>query len=281
MSIIIGIDPHKSSHTAVAIDEGEEELARVRVLATRRQVDHLMDWAGPFEKRTWAIESAGGLGYLLSQQLIAAGEEVLDVPATLASRIGMLASGRSNKNDPTDARSVAIAALRSASLRAVRPTDSVTEVLRLLAKRNSDLGNQRTQVVSRLHALLQTLSPGGISKDLYASDAERFLGAVRPQSPVEQARCDMAYELLDAPPRRSAQGLTPADPRCGQGLGNHVDRPLRGGPDHRQHAHRLHGRRSPVRQSGPVRRLQRHRPDRAVLRGERLSTASPSVATAS
>ena len=38
-----------------------------------RQVDRLMSWTEPFDKRTWAIESAGGLGYLLAQQLVARG----------------------------------------------------------------------------------------------------------------------------------------------------------------------------------------------------------------
>jgi len=50
------------------------------------------------------------LGYWLAQQLVAAGETVLDVPATLASRIRVLGTGRSDKNDPNDALSVAIAA---------------------------------------------------------------------------------------------------------------------------------------------------------------------------
>ena len=84
-SVIIGVDPHKASHTAVAIGDDERELGSVKVRATRRQVAQLLSWAEPFEKRTWAIESAGGLGYLLSQQLVAAGEDVIDVPATLAS----------------------------------------------------------------------------------------------------------------------------------------------------------------------------------------------------
>ncbi len=79
MNVVIGVDPHKASHTAVAIDRAEDELSRVRVRATRRQVDQLLNWAEPFEKRTWAIESAGGLGYLLAQQLVARGEQVLDV----------------------------------------------------------------------------------------------------------------------------------------------------------------------------------------------------------
>ncbi len=73
----------------------------------------------PFPARTWAIESAGGLGCLLAQQLVAAGEDVVDVPATLASRVRVLASGRSNENDPSDARAVAVAALRTPALRSV------------------------------------------------------------------------------------------------------------------------------------------------------------------
>ena len=111
MPVIIGIDPHKATHTAVAIDCCETELATITVRATGRQTDRLLGWAEPFEQRTWAIESAGGLGYLLAQQLVGAGEHVLDVPATLASRVRVLGTGKSDKNDPNDARSVAIAAL--------------------------------------------------------------------------------------------------------------------------------------------------------------------------
>ena len=136
MNVMIGIDPHKASHTAVAIDEAEDAVSSVKVRATRRQVEQLVRWAEPFEKRKWAIESAGGTGYLLAQQLVAQGEEVLDVPATLAARIRVLATGRSNKNDPNDAHSIAVAALRAPSLRNVERADH-SEVLRILAKRKS------------------------------------------------------------------------------------------------------------------------------------------------
>ena len=80
------IDPHKASHTAVAIGRDEDQIAPLR--CGPRSARSTSSWAGrkPFEKRTWAIESVGGLGYLLAQQLVARGEDVLDVPATLASR---------------------------------------------------------------------------------------------------------------------------------------------------------------------------------------------------
>jgi hypothetical protein len=35
MAVMIGVDPHKGSHTAVAIDRDETELASVTVRATR------------------------------------------------------------------------------------------------------------------------------------------------------------------------------------------------------------------------------------------------------
>jgi transposase len=195
MGIIIGIDPHKATHTAVAIGSDEAELATVTVRATRQQTDKLLGWAEPFKKRTWAIESAGGLGYLLAQQLVDAGEHVLDVPATLASRVRVLGTGKSDKNDSNDARSVAIAALRSPGLRSVYAADHA-EVLRLLAKRNRDIGDHRTQVVCRLHALIAGLEAGGIAKELNASDADGLLGRFEASSPVEHTRHQLALELL-------------------------------------------------------------------------------------
>src|ERR1035441_3111591 len=84
MTIIIGIDPHKATHTAVAIGSDESELATVTIRATRQQTDKLLSWAEPFEERTWAIESAGGLGYLLAEQIVRAGGQARALPVTHA-----------------------------------------------------------------------------------------------------------------------------------------------------------------------------------------------------
>jgi hypothetical protein len=51
-------------------------------------------------------------------------------------------------------------------------------VLRLLAKRNMDIGNQGTRVVCRLHAMLAELAPGGFAKEMYVPDAERLMTKV-------------------------------------------------------------------------------------------------------
>ena len=125
MVTTIGIDPHKATHTAVAIDEFETVLGELTIPAGRYQAKRLIGWASGLDGdgRLWAVESAGGLGYLLSQQLVAGGEHVVDVPAVLASRVRVLSSGRSNKNDPNDARAVAIAALRQPGLAVVEPEE--------------------------------------------------------------------------------------------------------------------------------------------------------------
>jgi transposase len=195
MEVVIGIDPHKASHHAFAVDEREVELAQLSVRATRTQTQRLLAWAEPFEQRVWAVEGADGLGYLLSQQLVAAGERVVNVPATLAARTRVLGSTKSNKTDPNDARSVALTALCHDDLREAQAVGHA-EVLRLLAKRNMDIGDRRTQVVCRMHALLVELAPGGIAKEINASDVDGFLARLSPASPVEQIRFDLAVELL-------------------------------------------------------------------------------------
>jgi transposase len=78
--VMIGIDPHKSSHTAVAIGAGEQRLGELQVRACPSQADQLLAWAAAWPQRCRAVEGAAGLGRLLAQQLAAAGERVLDVP---------------------------------------------------------------------------------------------------------------------------------------------------------------------------------------------------------
>lgn len=192
---IIGIDPHKGSHTAAVLDERETLVGELRVDADRRQRDRLLKFAAPYAPRTWAIEAAGGLGALLAQQLVEVGETVLDVPPALSARARLLDSGQTDKTDPHDARSAAIVALRHASLQQVRPVDH-TAVLRLLADRRHDLIALRTRTVCRLHALICLLIPGGISQRVSADRAAKVLRSIRPTEAVALERKHMALELL-------------------------------------------------------------------------------------
>jgi transposase len=222
-AVMIGVDPHKGSHTSVALGADEEPLGQVRVRASAAQAERLLAWAAPWSQRTWAVEGAGGLGHLLAQQLVAAGERVLDVPPRLAARVRLLASGDTNKTDPNDARSVAIAALRSAACRPVRPDDHAS-VLKVWAKRHRDLGRARTQVACRLHAVLCELVPGGISKRISAAQAARVLDLVTPDGAVAQARRELAADFLedlrriDTQMRQTKKKLAAAVQACGTTL---------------------------------------------------------------
>jgi transposase len=194
--VMIGIDPHKSSHTAVAIGSGEEPLGELQVYACPSQAGTLLAWAAAWPERTWAVEGAAGLGHLLAQQLVAAGERVLDVQPKLAARVRLLEAGDTNKNDPNDALSVAIAALRSKARREVA-TDDYSAVLKVWAKRHRDLSRARNQVACRLHAVLCELVPGGFGKEITAGQAARVLEQVTPSGVIAQARFELAAQFLD------------------------------------------------------------------------------------
>ena len=149
MTVIIGVDPHKASHTAVAISDSEHELG-AQEGALRLPPGPSSCWRGRSRSRRGRGRSSPPADSAICWPSSSSppARRVVDVPATLASRVRVLATGRSNKNDPNDALSVAVAALRSPGLRQVVAAGH-SEVLRLLAKRNIDIGNHRTRVVCR------------------------------------------------------------------------------------------------------------------------------------
>jgi transposase len=120
---------------------------------------------------------------------------VLDVPPKLAARVRLLASGNVNKNDPSDARAAAVAALRSPACLPVRADDHAP-VLKIWAKRHRDLSRARNQVVCRMHAVLCDLVPGGVSKRITAGQAARVLEQAEPRGAVGAARWILAEQFL-------------------------------------------------------------------------------------
>jgi len=197
-TITIGIDPHKASHTAVAVDEFEFVVDEICIRSCPTQAVVLREWADGFrDDRIWAVESAQGLGYLLSQQLISAGETVIDVPAVRASRVRTLSTGRSQKNDPNDARSVAIAALRASDLAEVLPDDH-TRILRLLAKRHRDIGRAKNRECCRLHSLLLEMFPGGADYRMSSmTRVNAMLDRFTPVDSMGRQRLEIAQDFTD------------------------------------------------------------------------------------
>jgi len=107
MEVLIGVDPHKATNAAAAIDEHGEELVGQQATfpANRGGIRALERWARRFAERRWAIEGATGIGRPLAQKLAASGEEVVDVAPKLSAKVRVLSTGPSNarKNDRLDA----------------------------------------------------------------------------------------------------------------------------------------------------------------------------------
>jgi hypothetical protein len=100
--VVIAIDPHKASWTAVVVDVGLSAVAAVRVEVNRGGYRQLRRFAAGRPHARWAIEGAVGLGAPLTERLRADGITVIDVPAKLARRVRLLSTGHGRKSDQAD-----------------------------------------------------------------------------------------------------------------------------------------------------------------------------------
>ena len=194
--IVIGIDPHKSSHTATAVDPATNtDLGSIRIDATRTGYKTLIDWAKTWPTRKWAVENAEGLGHHLAQWLLVLGELVLDVPTTSTARIRQLSRGGRRKNDRIDAAAAACVAVLQGD---ARPVDSEgpTDILALLDERRTNMSNSRTRLVNQLHALLRQLLAGGAPTSLTAASATTLLRGFRARSGVDRTRVGLCRDLI-------------------------------------------------------------------------------------
>jgi transposase len=185
--VVIGMDPHKRSATIEVLDEAEQPVMAGRFGTDREGYRLLLAAGRQFPQRLWAVEGCQGVGRHLAQRLVADGETVLDVPAKLAARARVFSAGQGRKTDATDAHSIAVVALRTPSLRPVRPDDR-TVALRLLADRRDELGAARTLTINRLHRLLVELVPGGAKEALTARQARALLADVPAGDVVAETR---------------------------------------------------------------------------------------------
>jgi transposase len=193
--VVIGVDPHKRTHTATAVQPGSHRvLATVQIEASLAGYRRLLRWAQAFESRRWAVENARGLGRHLAQWLIARREQVEDVPSTATARVRELSRGGRRKTDVIDAAAAAGVAAAAGDAQFVEGEDGTT-LLALLDERRDNLVAQRTRLVNQLHAL-RDLVPGGAPTDLTASIAARLLNTVRPAGQVKAVRKQLARELI-------------------------------------------------------------------------------------
>jgi transposase len=157
--IVVGIDPHKQTHTAVAIDGGTGRvLFEVTIKARTHGFDRLVQWARTLDdQRRFAVEDGRHVSGHLERHLIGRGERSVRVPPRL-----MGASRRTDrvrgKSDPIDAEAVARASLAHPDLPVATLAGLEREIGLLVAHRES-LVNERTDRICKLRWLLHDIDP--------------------------------------------------------------------------------------------------------------------------
>jgi transposase len=159
MAVVVGIDAHKRTHTAVAIDDAGRKLGEKTTTSTTSQANlELLRWAERFgAERRFAVEDCRHLSRRLEADLLAAGQVLVRVPPKLMAHARDAARSY-GKSDPIDALAVARAALREPDLPLAR-LDGASRDLRLLVDHREDLVRQRVAQVNRLRWHLHELDP--------------------------------------------------------------------------------------------------------------------------
>jgi transposase len=155
----VGIDPHKQTHTAVAIDATTGRmLAELTVRARTPGFERLVSWARELDReRTFAVEDGRHVSGRLERHLIARGERSVRVPPRMMGE-----SRRTDriwgKSDPVDATAVARAALRHPDLPVATLGGPEREIGLLVAHRES-LVRERTDKICKLRWLVHDIDP--------------------------------------------------------------------------------------------------------------------------
>ncbi|MGH3523187.1 MAG: IS110 family transposase [Mycobacterium sp.] len=194
-SVVIAVDPHKASWTAVVVTAGLAPVGTIRAEVNRAGYRQLRRLAAGWPDARWAIEGAAGLGAPLAGRLREDGIAVIDVPAKLARRVRLLSTGHGRKSDQADALSVGIAAWSAPALRTVE-IDEAIAALRAVTEHRDDLVRSRTQLINRLHVLSVKLVPSGMARGLSAESAAEALRRVRPRNPLGRTLRAIAVDLV-------------------------------------------------------------------------------------
>lgn len=193
--IIIGIDPHKSTHTAVAVDTGTgEHLGELTINADQPGYQRLRRWLGKVTPVLVAVENARGLGAHLSEWLADEGFAIVDVPTKVARAQRLAGRGGADKNDRADALAAALAAAAGAGDRL--PADPNGSLAELMADEREALRTDYTRKRNQFHALLRALRPGGARAGTTLAAMSDVLKSVRPTNPIAAERKRQARTLL-------------------------------------------------------------------------------------
>jgi transposase len=180
MVVMVGVDVHKDTHCAVAVDEVGRQLGRaMTVRATDAGHRQLLAWARrsfPDASVVFAVEDCRHVSGRLERALLDAAATVVRVPPKLMAQTRTSARTR-GKSDPIDALAVARAAVREPDLPRAEHT-GVSRQVKLLVDHREDLVAERTRMQNRLRWHLHELDPE-LDPPARALDQDNELDRVR------------------------------------------------------------------------------------------------------
>jgi transposase len=153
VQIVIGVDAHTDTHTAVLLTAAGARLAELTVATDPAGLARLVAWAdehAAVPARAWVVDGARSHGVGLTRHLHAAGELVIE-----AARPEGAARRRGGKSDTLDAEHVARHALTAAKTGTPRG-DGDREALRILHVARRHYTDTRTATVNLLKSLILT-----------------------------------------------------------------------------------------------------------------------------
>lgn len=181
-----GVDTHKRTHTAVALDANGVELGAATFPATAagyRKLHAFLAGFGPVEKI--GIEGTSSYGAGLSDYLGARGLAVREV--NTADRAGRRRAG---KNDPIDAAAAARAVLSGTATARPKGCDGSVAALRALHLARRSAVEAHTDTVRQIKAMITT-APESVRAPLRDLDTRTLLAALEtwtcPDPRLEQA----------------------------------------------------------------------------------------------
>ena len=153
--IVIGVDVHKHSLTAVAVDELGRQLEALET----SDAQELMAWSKALgRRRLWALEDCRHVTRGLERTLQRRRQRLVRVPPKLTAPERRRGRSR-GKSDLIDALALARAALREPELDSTRPEEAVLRELKLLLDHRDDLVDERRRCQQRLRWHLHELNP--------------------------------------------------------------------------------------------------------------------------
>lgn len=150
--VVVGVDTHADTHTAVAVDGLGRVLGTIEVPAAGAGYRQLVCWARRHGEVTRAgVEGTGAYGAGLARHLAEAGIEVVEVDRPNRQR-----RRRRGKSDPTDAESAARAVLSGEAVTVPKDRTGVVEAVRILHVTRRSAVKARTQAGNQMKDLVLT-----------------------------------------------------------------------------------------------------------------------------